>query len=544
LSVSDATHRETPAGHAICLPTLANQDDVAFKVSDDPTGNVRVHFGSDAAESSPPVTLVAGPVVVAPAVAVADAKPLPAVIVEVPQAPIVAAAVVPPPPVVTRWLRRCLPRPSFRRLPLPPSLAQSQVASPYNGEITSFDLKDLDLKDFFRLISSFSGLNIIVDPAVTGTVTMTMTSVPWDQALDIVLKNNQLGKELQGNVLRIAKLSTLQAEEAAVKDLQEAKNLTSDLIQKTYILNYTKADAVAATLTKMLSSRGAIIQEPRRNALIVADLPSQFAKLDRLVQFVDTPAQQVEIEARLLQANKSFSRELGNQLGLCLATRVRTGCREWVRWDRAPFTRSPAPGVTANGSSIPLSVNLPAAGTSGLSFLLGAGADIILDEIITAAEANGTAKLISRPKVVTQNNVPANIQQGTQIPVQTSQNNTVSVQFLQFCTAVERHAADHRCRDDHPASTDRNSAPDFAKAVNGIPSVTTQKAQTGGIMISDGGTAVIGGILVDSDSYNLRQVPGLGSVPLIGHLFKNTQVIKSTSELLFFITARILTRIT
>jgi len=197
--------------------------------------------------------------------------------------------------------------------------------------------------------------------------------------------------------------------------------------------------------------------------------------------------------------------------------------------------------VTANGSSIPLSVNLPAAGTSGLSFLLGAGADIILDEIITAAEANGTAKLISRPKVVTQNNVPANIQQGTQIPVQTSQKQHGFRTVPAICTAVERHAADHRCRDDHPASTDRKQRSRLAKAVNGIPSVTTQKAQTGGIMISDGGTAVIGGILVDSDSYNLRQVPGLGSVPLIGHLFKNTQVIKSTSELLFFITARILT---
>jgi len=196
-------------------------------------------------------------------------------------------------------------------------------------------LKDLDLKDFFRLISSFSGLNIIVDPAVTGTVTMTMTSVPWDQALDIVLKNNQLGKELQGNVLRIAKLSTLQAEEAAVKDLQEAKNLTSDLIQKNLHSELHQGRCRGGDVDENAEFAGSDYSGTAPQCLDCRGSSSQFAKLDRLVHL------SIHLPSRLRLkpvCSRPTSRSRVNwvtSLVLCLATRVRTGCREWVRWDRA-----------------------------------------------------------------------------------------------------------------------------------------------------------------------------------------------------------------
>ena len=367
---------------------------------------------------------------------------------------------------------------------------------------------------------------------------MLLKDLPWDQALDVVLKQNQLGSQLQGNVLRIARNDTLQAEENSRKTLKDAQELTAELATKTYRLNYTKVDTVAVILPKMMTSRGAIIQDVRGNALIVSDVPNQFARIDQLVEFLDKPAQQVEIEARLLSANKSFSKELGNQLGFVMGNKSQNRVSGVGQVGSSPFARNPAPGVTAGGANIPLSVNLPAAGTSGLSFLLGQGADLILDEIITAAEARGTAKLLSRPKVMTQNNLPANISQGTQIPVQTNQNNTVSVSFITFSLKLNVT----------PQITDvgtillqvaiENSEPDFARAVNGVPSVKTQQASTS-VLIADGGTAVIGGILLDTESYNLRQVPGLGSIPVIGNLFKNAQIIKSTAELLFFITARI-----
>jgi type IV pilus assembly protein PilQ len=328
----------------------------------------------------------------------------------------------------------------------------------------------------------------------------------------------------------------LQAEETGRKALRDAQDQASPLSTRTFVLNYTKASDVAATLARLLSPRGNIIQDARKNALIVTDIPSQFSRLDDMVRFLDTPQQQVEIEARLLSAVKSFSKDLGNQLGFLLGNRtgnVLTG----LPGTSSPFARSPAPRV-ATGSGVPLVANFPAGGTSGLSFLIQAGGDILLDEIISAAEARGTAKTISRPKVITQNNIAATVSQGTQIPVQTNVNNTISVQFISFTLNLSVT----------PQITDagtilltvgiENSQPDFGRSVNGIPSVSTQRAQTQ-VLIPDGGTAVIGGILIDLDSVNVRQVPGLGSVPIIGNLFRSTQTIKNTSELLFFITPRI-----
>ena len=407
----------------------------------------------------------------------------------------------------------------------------------YQGELISMDIKDYDIKDFFRLISEISGLNVVLDPNIAGTVTLKLTDVPWDQALDVVLKNYQLGGQLQGNVLRIATNPTLQGEQAAQKALRDAQELATPLVTRTFTLNYTKADAVSAILGRLLTPRGTIIQDPRRNALIISDIPSQFGNLDTMVKFLDAPARQVEIEARLLQANKSFSREIGNQIGLLVGANsgnILTGAAQ----GSSPFSRTPPPRATTGGAGLPLIANFPAAATSGLAFLIQPGGDILLDEIITAAEASGTAKLISRPKVVTQNNVAATIQQTTQIPVQTNVNNTITVQFQSFGLNLNVTPQITEAGTVLLQTTITNQQPAFARAVNGVPSVASQSATTQ-VLVPDGGTAVIGGILVDQDTINIRQVPGLGSLPIIGTLFKNTQTAKSTAELIFFVTPRI-----
>jgi len=410
----------------------------------------------------------------------------------------------------------------------------------FNGELVTFDLMDTDIKSFFKLIAEISGLNIFVDDNVTGTLTITLKDVPWDQALDIVLKNKNLGGVLQGNVLRIATQATLAAEEAARKAIRDTATGATPLINRQYVMNFTKALETSNVLKNsgVLSPRGTVTPEPRRNAVIVNDVPAQFENIEKMVKFIDAPSQQVEIEARLLTANKSFSREFGSQLGVLFGNKsgnILTG----GSGTGSPFSRDPAPrATTGGGTGIPLLSNLPAAATSGIAFLMQPGGDILLDEIITAAEASGTARLMSRPHVVTQDNVPAEISQGTQIPVQTNVNNTISVSFLTF--ALKLNVT--------PQITDEgtilmtveieNSQPDFARAVNGVPSVSTQAAKTT-TLVADGSTMMIGGIYVDTDSLNIRQVPGLGSLPIIGHLFKNTQTIKSTAELLFFITPRI-----
>jgi type IV pilus assembly protein PilQ len=425
-----------------------------------------------------------------------------------------------------------------------PAVTVSPIKAPaktaqYTGELTSWDLKDVDIKDFFRLLHEVSGLNVVLDPNVGGSLTLSLENVPWDQALDIVLQNHQLGGELQGNVLRIATNSTLQSEESGRKAVRDAEEKSIELLTKMYVLNYTKAAATLTTVRPILTPRGTVIQDTRKNALLITDVPTQFGKIDQTIQFLDTPMPQVEIEARLLSANKSFSRDLGNQLGFLFGNQhgnILTG----GSGASSPINQTPPPRVTVSGggTGVPLAVNLPAAATSGLAFLLQPGSNILLDEIITAAEAVGTAKLISRPTVMTQNNQAATISQGTQIPVQTNVNNTISTQFLSFALRLTVT----------PQITDvgtilltadiENSQPDFARAVNGVPSVATQQATTQ-VLVPDGGTAVVGGILVDQDSVNIRQVPGLGSLPLVGYLFKEESKVKSTSELFFFITPRI-----
>lgn len=512
----------------------------SYRVLDDGGGVVRVIFGDTARA---PLNLTAGPPVIAepaessvtnfpivrldPALfGVEIAEPLPPAMAQAAAAPAIT------PPQQSQTQIQIVP-------PTPPQVpATTPTPTPqYSGEIISLDLVNYDIRDFFRLMSEVSGLNVVLDPNVSGTVTLRLIDVPWDQALDVVLKNYQLGGQLQGNVLRIATNATLQAEENARRALRDAQDLASPLETRTFILNYTQASTVSATLQRLLTPRGTIIQDARRNALIISDIPSQFGRVDQMVRFLDTPAQQVEIEARLIQANRSFAKELGNQLGLLIGNRtgnVLTG----IPGPGSPFARTPPPRASAGGAGTPLVANFPAAATSGLSFLIQAGGDVLLDEIIGAAETRGTAKIISRPKVTTQNNQAATISQGTQIPVQTNVNNTISVQFLNFSLQLTVTPQITEAGTILLTAQIENSQPDFARAVNGIPSVTTQRAQTQ-VLIPDGGTAVIGGILVDNDSVNIAQVPGLGSLPVIGNLFKNTKTIKGTAELLFFITPRI-----
>jgi type IV pilus assembly protein PilQ len=341
-------------------------------------------------------------------------------------------------------------------------------------------------------------------------------------------------------VLRIATRATLQAEENQRRAVRDALANSVPPVSHTYILSYAKAADVAATLlaSGVVSPRGRIATETRRNAIIVTDLQEQFEGIERMKNFIDVPSQQVEIEARLVAANKSYSREFGSQIALLVGANtgnVLTGGTN----EPSPFTRTPTPRVTAGGSSsIPLLTNLPAAATSGVAFLLQPGSNILLDAIITAAEARGTARLLSQPKVMTENNRLAEIEQGTKIPVQTNVNNTITTTFLTFALKL---SVTPQITEDGTilmAVDIENSQPDFARTVSGVPSVSTQHARTQ-TWVPDGNTMMIGGIFVDTDSLNIRQVPGLGSIPLIGHLFKNTQTIKSQAELFFFITPRI-----
>ena len=422
----------------------------------------------------------------------------------------------------------------------------SPVAPRYSGELISLELKDADLKDFFRLIGEISGLNIVLDPDVKGNLTIFLNDVPWDQALDVVLKNNSLGKQLDGNVLRIAANSTLEAEEGQRKRLSDARVVAAELQTETRVLSYAKAVDLSVVLKKVLSPRGDIIVDPRTNSMIISDIPGKFPAIDALIKQLDKKIKQVEIEARVIAATRDFVRDIGIQWGAIMGNNAQNTLAGALPGN--PFARTPPPNVTvppSSGSggapnSVPLNVNLGAnAATSALYGAVGFTSNFILDVIITAAERTGSAKLLSKPKIITQDNIEGFVQQGVKIPVQTTINNTVSVQFFDFALKLKVT----------PQITDEgtimlnvdieNSTPDFSRQVQGVPTVNTQQTKTT-VLVTNGGTVVVGGVLIDNEQTNVRQVPGFGSLPVIGYLFKNKAINKQTQELIFFLSPKIL----
>ena len=446
--------------------------------------------------------------------------------------------------------------PSSAAAPAPEAAqAPAPMTSKFSGEPISVNLKDVDLRDFFRLIHEISGLNVVLDPNVKGTLTIVLTDVPWDQALDIVLKNNDLDKQLDGNVLRIATRATLQKEAEESRDLAKAQAEAADVVTTTRVLSYAKATDLSTTLKKFLSSRGDIIADDRSNTLIIRDIPSTLPVLDNLIRQLDRKSQQVEIEARVVEASRSFSREIGSQFGIAALGGHPTsifggsstvGTSPIIR-NFGPGQLPPPPIVVSSGGSgastsgsIPLNSNLPTSvPTSGFSYAFSAD-NFALDLIITAAEEKGVGKLLSKPKVITQNNQKATVKQGTKIPVQTIVNNTVSVQFVDAVLELDvtpQITAEGTVYMDVTVENDQIDA--SIPRVEGIPAIDTQSAETK-VTVNDGATVVIGGIIVTQQRTDIQQVPLFGSVPVIGNFFKHTTVSSTSSELLFFLTPRIL----
>ncbi|MGA8222459.1 MAG: type IV pilus secretin PilQ [Candidatus Acidiferrales bacterium] len=432
---------------------------------------------------------------------------------------------------------------------------QSPAPAPsgkYSGEPISVNLKDVDLRDFFRLIHEISGLNVVVDPMVKGNLTIVLDDVPWDQALDIVLKNNDLDKQLDGNVLRVATRDTLKKEAEETRDLAKAQAEAADVVTTTRVLSYGKATAMVIILKKFLTSRGDVLADARSNTLIIRDVPSVLPVLDNLIRQLDRKSQQVEIEARVVAATRSFSSEIGTQFGAASAFNgIGSVVSGTAGVGTSPVIRNfpplPAPpvvvgtgGTTTTSGSIPLNTNLGVASpTSGISYSFAAK-NFALDFIITAAENRGVGKLLSKPKVITQNNEKATVKQGTKIPVQTVVNNTVSVQFVDAVLQLEvtpQITAEGTIFMDVNVTNDQidQSIP----RVQGIPAIDTQAAETK-VLINDGGTVVIGGIIVSNQQTSVDQVPLFGSLPVVGNLFKHTTVSSTAQELLFFLTPRIL----
>jgi len=428
---------------------------------------------------------------------------------------------------------------------------QSTSATHYTGEPIGFDMKDVDLQDFFRLIHEISGLNVVLDPSVKGTLTLDLRDVPWDQALDIVLKNNGLDKQLDNNVLRIASTSTIKAEAEEKADLAKAEADSVELETVTRKLSYAKATTQGGgqaaggkqqlgrgmddLLKPFLSHRGSLFGDPRTNTLIIRDTPAAIAKMDDLIHQLDRKSQQVEIEARVVLASRSFAQDIGTQFGI----------QGTAGNNQIGGVQSILPPTTSSTSStvgsvlIPLNSNLGATGPiSGLSFA-NITPNFGVDILITAAESKGVGKLLSAPKILAQNNSEGMVEQGTQIPIQTNINNTISTQYV--TAALILRVTPQITADGtifmmvHLENTQIDSG---IPAILGQPALATQSVDDQ-VLVKDGQTVVLGGVIVDQQNTQINQVPLVGSIPLIGDLFKHRTVTVQSQELLFFLTPRV-----
>jgi type IV pilus assembly protein PilQ len=418
----------------------------------------------------------------------------------------------------------------------------------YTGEPISVNLKDVDLKDFFRLIHEISGLNVVLDPQVHGTLTVVLDDVPWDQALDIVLKNNDLARELEGNVLRIATVETLKKEADGRRAQIESEALAVEKVSVTRFLSYAHAKDVIITVKKFLSVRGDVVADDRTNAVIVNDIPKVIPVIDRLLTQLDRKTQEVEIEARVVAATRQFARDIGTQLGFgwgdghsAIGGASQVGSSPTTVNGLTPgYVTVPGQG-SSTGSSIPLFSNLGSTSpTSGMTFL-NASNTVRIDAVLTMAESRGLLKVLSRPRVVTQNNIQALVRQGVRVPIVT-QAQLGGPPTVTYVDAFLRLTVTPQITSENTIFLNvdvENTTPNFGQEVQGNPELITQQATTQ-VLVTDGGTVVIGGVIQTQNSINISQVPLLGNIPILGNLFKHVVVNTSNQELIFFITPRII----
>jgi type IV pilus assembly protein PilQ len=442
---------------------------------------------------------------------------------------------------------------------VPQATTATAAPTKYTGEPISVNLKDVDLRDFFRLIHEISGLNVVLDPTVKGTLTIVLDEVPWDQALDIVLQNNGLDKQLHGNVLRIATLDTIKKEADTARDVRKAQNDSQEMVTVTRVLSYAKADSLKDVFKKFLTSRGDILSDARSNQLIIRDIPSVIPTIDNLINQLDRKSRQVEIEARVVAASRSFALDIGTELGFggtttggrsLFAGSPQVGVSQGVSGlpegsttaVNSPVLASPVPTPNNNSTTgaLPLNINLGAGvPTSGFGFSTRSP-NFALDFFITASEAKGVGKLLSKPRIVTQNNEKATVKQGVKIPIQTTINNTISVQYIDAVLQLQvtpQITAEGTVYMD--VLVENTQIDNGIPRIQGVPALDTQSAESK-VTVADGATIVVGGVIVTSTQVNITDVPILGSLPLIGNLFRRNSTSVSTSELLFFLTPRII----
>lgn len=410
----------------------------------------------------------------------------------------------------------------------------------YNGEKLSLNFQNIEIRSLLQVIADFTNFNIVTSDSVTGAVTLRLKDVPWDQALDIILQAKGLGMRKTGNVLLIAPKDELAAKDKLELESKNAIQSLETLRTQDFKLNYAKAADIAAGLlgsgagaTKILSARGSVISEARTNQLFVTDIPSRLEQVQALIAKLDVAVRQVLIEARIVEASDSFGKSLG----------VRLGGRPFTQGNNTAFGGSY--NATVAGTTAGEFVSLPGVGQNGFNAstfaisLFNAAKTRFLNLEISASEADGKTKIVSSPRVVTADQVKALIEQGTELPYQqATSSGATAIAFrkanlkLEVTPQITPEGNIILQVDVNKDSVGRETANGFA--------IDTKHIQTQ-VLVENGGTVVIGGIFEQNDRDNETKVPLLGDIPGVGNLFKQRTRSATKSELLVFITPKMLT---
>ena len=424
----------------------------------------------------------------------------------------------------------------------------------FGGDPVTLDFRDADLRDVLRVLSEVSGLDFVLQPGVSGRVSLRLTETPWDQALDVILRSHGLGHLLDGGVLRVGALADLAAEQMDRQRHEEQRELSGELVTLRRTLAFVEPEQVRELLESRLSERGTLIADPRTGTVLMTDIGARVREIESVLDALDIPVPGVEIEARIVLATRTLRRSLGIQWGGGLV-RDPTG-KKWpgsiriggdaIGGSGASFSAAGGgggvrPPPDGEGGRPGYGVDLPISGApaGALGIAMGAlGGAAHLDIALSAAERKGEVTILSAPRIVAQNARPATIKQGVTFPVQVVANNTVTVQFRDAVlelTVTPQVSSGGTVLLDLRVS---NDSLDFGQAVGGIPSIVTQHATTR-VRVEDGATTVIGGVFAARESEDRGRVPGLHRIPLLGHLFRSREQNRRNEELLIFLTPRI-----
>lgn len=414
----------------------------------------------------------------------------------------------------------------------------------YVGEKISIDFQDAELTHVFRLIADISGYNMIVSPDVKGKFSMRLIDVPWDQALDVILRNYTLSKTLEGNIIRIAPTSVLAKEEEEIARAKESLEKAGDLVTKVYAINYSAVTAIKQAIddARILTKRGFISIDERTSSVIIKDVEHRHAEYESLIDALDMPTPQVSIDAKIVEVRSDSTKELGIQWGMFWDPLSQRQHQDSLIFGGDDTLSG---GVDGFNSAKPLMVNLPAivgpgkGGHIGIGYI-NASSTFMLDLQISALESTGKAKVVSNPKITTSDNQEAKIMQGEKIPYQTVSQDGTQTQFMD--AFLELTVTPHITPEGTVVMNihaKKNEA-DFTRQVLGVPTISIKEIKTQ-VLVNNNDTLVIGGIFTSDTTKNVESIPGLADIPILGRLFQKKIDLDEKNELLIFITPRIVT---